>query len=62
MEVTFLHVNSVMFCSDSGYDGTGIQWKENFDSNFTEISEIGRYDIYSSPLVSTSLIWFGIFI
>ncbi|XP_024142533.1 kalirin isoform X2 [Oryzias melastigma] len=28
--------------SNSGYDGTGIQWKENFDSNFTEISEIGR--------------------
>uniref|UniRef100_A0A7N8XKA5 non-specific serine/threonine protein kinase n=1 Tax=Mastacembelus armatus TaxID=205130 RepID=A0A7N8XKA5_9TELE len=27
---------------DSGYDGTGIQWKENFDSTFTEISEIGR--------------------
>uniref|UniRef100_A0A4W6G2E8 non-specific serine/threonine protein kinase n=1 Tax=Lates calcarifer TaxID=8187 RepID=A0A4W6G2E8_LATCA len=22
---------------DSGYDGTGIQWKENFDSTFTEI-------------------------
>uniref|UniRef100_A0A7N8YQX3 non-specific serine/threonine protein kinase n=1 Tax=Mastacembelus armatus TaxID=205130 RepID=A0A7N8YQX3_9TELE len=28
--------------SYSGYDGTGIQWKENFDSTFTEISEIGR--------------------
>ncbi|XP_026150975.1 kalirin isoform X4 [Mastacembelus armatus] len=28
--------------SNSGYDGTGIQWKENFDSTFTEISEIGR--------------------
>lgn len=27
---------------DSGYDGTGIQWKENFDSSFTEICEIGR--------------------
>uniref|UniRef100_A0A7N8XDI1 non-specific serine/threonine protein kinase n=1 Tax=Mastacembelus armatus TaxID=205130 RepID=A0A7N8XDI1_9TELE len=27
---------------NSGYDGTGIQWKENFDSTFTEISEIGR--------------------
>ncbi|XP_049904581.1 kalirin isoform X2 [Epinephelus moara] len=28
--------------SNSGYDGTGIQWKENFESTFTEISEIGR--------------------
>ncbi|XP_028991625.1 kalirin isoform X4 [Betta splendens] len=28
--------------SNSGYDGTGIQWKENFDSVFSEISEIGR--------------------
>ncbi|XP_034418268.1 kalirin-like isoform X1 [Cyclopterus lumpus] len=27
---------------DSGYDGTGIQWKENFDSTFSEICEIGR--------------------
>uniref|UniRef100_A0A671Z378 non-specific serine/threonine protein kinase n=1 Tax=Sparus aurata TaxID=8175 RepID=A0A671Z378_SPAAU len=27
---------------DSGYDGTGIQWKENFESTFSEISEIGR--------------------
>ncbi|XP_056245993.1 kalirin isoform X2 [Seriola aureovittata] len=28
--------------SNSGYDGTGIQWKENFDSTFSEICEIGR--------------------
>ncbi|XP_030283143.1 kalirin isoform X1 [Sparus aurata] len=28
--------------SNSGYDGTGIQWKENFESTFSEISEIGR--------------------
>ncbi|TKS67661.1 Kalirin [Collichthys lucidus] len=27
---------------DSGYDGTGIQWKENFETNFSEICEIGR--------------------
>uniref|UniRef100_A0A671Z382 Kalirin RhoGEF kinase n=1 Tax=Sparus aurata TaxID=8175 RepID=A0A671Z382_SPAAU len=27
---------------NSGYDGTGIQWKENFESTFSEISEIGR--------------------
>ncbi|KAL3969409.1 potassium voltage-gated channel Shal-related subfamily D member 1 [Sarotherodon galilaeus] len=26
---------------DSGCDGTGIHWKENFDSAFTEICEIG---------------------
>ncbi|KAI2660353.1 Kalirin [Labeo rohita] len=26
----------------STYDGTGIQWKENFDSAFTELCEIGR--------------------
>ncbi|XP_043986931.1 kalirin isoform X4 [Gambusia affinis] len=26
----------------SGCDGTGIHWKENFESVFTEISEIGR--------------------
>uniref|UniRef100_A0A3B4YJZ0 non-specific serine/threonine protein kinase n=1 Tax=Seriola lalandi dorsalis TaxID=1841481 RepID=A0A3B4YJZ0_SERLL len=26
---------------NSGYDGTGIQWKENFDSTFSEICEIG---------------------
>uniref|UniRef100_M3ZSB7 non-specific serine/threonine protein kinase n=1 Tax=Xiphophorus maculatus TaxID=8083 RepID=M3ZSB7_XIPMA len=26
----------------SGCDGTGVQWKENFESVFTEISEIGR--------------------
>uniref|UniRef100_A0A8C4E889 non-specific serine/threonine protein kinase n=1 Tax=Dicentrarchus labrax TaxID=13489 RepID=A0A8C4E889_DICLA len=26
----------------SGYDGTGIQWKENFESTFSEICEIGR--------------------
>ncbi|XP_023806918.1 kalirin isoform X2 [Oryzias latipes] len=31
-----------LYSSSSGYDGTGIQWKENFDSSFTEISEIGR--------------------
>ncbi|KAF1382923.1 hypothetical protein PFLUV_G00148860 [Perca fluviatilis] len=28
--------------SNSGYDGTGIQWKENFESTFSEICEIGR--------------------
>ncbi|XP_041662585.1 kalirin isoform X1 [Cheilinus undulatus] len=28
--------------TNSGYDGTGIQWKENFESSFTEICEIGR--------------------
>ncbi|XP_067460366.1 kalirin isoform X4 [Thunnus thynnus] len=28
--------------SNSGYDGTGIHWKENFDSTFSEICEIGR--------------------
>ncbi|XP_060908991.1 kalirin-like isoform X2 [Labrus mixtus] len=28
--------------TNSGYDGTGIQWKENFESAFTEICEIGR--------------------
>lgn len=27
---------------DSGYDGTAIQWKENFESSFSEICEIGR--------------------
>uniref|UniRef100_UPI003AAE5F69 kalirin n=1 Tax=Centroberyx gerrardi TaxID=166262 RepID=UPI003AAE5F69 len=27
---------------NSGYDGTGIQWKENFESSFSEICEIGR--------------------
>ncbi|XP_053482979.1 kalirin [Ictalurus furcatus] len=26
----------------STYDGTGIQWKDNFESTFTEICEIGR--------------------
>ncbi|XP_077071255.1 kalirin-like [Siphateles boraxobius] len=26
----------------SAYDGTGIQWKDNFESAFTEICEIGR--------------------
>uniref|UniRef100_A0A8D3A9Y8 non-specific serine/threonine protein kinase n=1 Tax=Scophthalmus maximus TaxID=52904 RepID=A0A8D3A9Y8_SCOMX len=34
--------NMVTLPSDSGYDGTGIQWKENFDSTFSEICEIGR--------------------
>ncbi|XP_077393582.1 kalirin isoform X1 [Festucalex cinctus] len=28
--------------SNSAYDGTGIQWKENFESTFSEICEIGR--------------------
>ncbi|KAM9341804.1 kalirin [Pholidichthys leucotaenia] len=28
--------------SSSGHDGTAIQWKENFESTFTEICEIGR--------------------
>ncbi|XP_054471827.1 kalirin [Anoplopoma fimbria] len=28
--------------SNSGYDGTGIQWKENFEATFSEICEIGR--------------------
>ncbi|XP_031163462.1 kalirin isoform X2 [Sander lucioperca] len=28
--------------SNSGYDGTAIQWKENFESTFSEICEIGR--------------------
>jgi len=36
------HSVSALLCSDSGCDGTGIQWKENFDSTFTEICEIGR--------------------
>ncbi|TNN04436.1 hypothetical protein fugu_001465, partial [Takifugu bimaculatus] len=27
---------------DSGFDGTGIQWKENFEATFTELCEIGR--------------------
>lgn len=35
-------VNVSTFCADSGYDGTGIQWKENFESTFSEICEIGR--------------------
>lgn len=29
----------------STYEGTGIQWKDNFESAFTEISEIGRWII-----------------
>ncbi|CAJ1079028.1 kalirin isoform X2 [Xyrichtys novacula] len=28
--------------TNSGYDGTGIQWKENFESTFNELCEIGR--------------------
>ncbi|XP_016895183.1 kalirin-like isoform X1 [Cynoglossus semilaevis] len=28
--------------SNSGFDGTAIQWKENFESTFSEICEIGR--------------------
>ncbi|XP_029691129.1 kalirin isoform X2 [Takifugu rubripes] len=28
--------------SNSGFDGTGIQWKENFEATFTELCEIGR--------------------
>ncbi|XP_077472527.1 kalirin isoform X3 [Stigmatopora argus] len=28
--------------SNSAHDGTGIQWKENFELTFSEISEIGR--------------------
>ncbi|KAM9850558.1 kalirin isoform 2-T2 [Aulostomus maculatus] len=28
--------------SNSGYDGMGIEWKDNFDSTFSEIAEIGR--------------------
>ncbi|KAI4789412.1 hypothetical protein KUCAC02_035257, partial [Chaenocephalus aceratus] len=28
--------------TNSGYDGTGIQWKENFESTFSEVCEIGR--------------------
>ncbi|XP_070770972.1 kalirin [Enoplosus armatus] len=28
--------------SNAGYDGTGIQWKDNFESTFSEICEIGR--------------------
>ncbi|KAK5860780.1 hypothetical protein PBY51_022238 [Eleginops maclovinus] len=28
--------------TNSGYDGTGIQWKENFETTFSEICEIGR--------------------
>ncbi|XP_075870077.1 kalirin isoform X2 [Nelusetta ayraudi] len=28
--------------SNPGYDGTAIQWKENFESGFSEICEIGR--------------------
>lgn len=31
-----------VLCPDSGCDGTGIHWKENFESTFTEICEIGR--------------------
>uniref|UniRef100_H3DDY1 non-specific serine/threonine protein kinase n=1 Tax=Tetraodon nigroviridis TaxID=99883 RepID=H3DDY1_TETNG len=27
---------------DAGFDGTGIHWKENFESMFSEICEIGR--------------------
>lgn len=32
----------IPFVPDSGCDGAGIQWKENFESAFTEICEIGR--------------------
>ncbi|XP_041858726.1 kalirin isoform X2 [Melanotaenia boesemani] len=28
--------------SNSGYDGASVQWKDSFDSTFTEICEIGR--------------------
>lgn len=34
---SFLH-----FHQASTYDGTGIQWKDNFESAFTELCEIGR--------------------
>ncbi|XP_036396533.1 kalirin isoform X3 [Megalops cyprinoides] len=34
--------NMVTLPSGNSYDGTGIQWKDNFESAFTEISEIGR--------------------
>ncbi|KAM4608414.1 LOW QUALITY PROTEIN: kalirin-like [Polymixia lowei] len=34
--------NMVTLPSTSTYDGTGIQWKENFDMTFSEICEIGR--------------------
>ncbi|KAJ8392673.1 hypothetical protein AAFF_G00073470 [Aldrovandia affinis] len=34
--------NMVTLPSGNCYDGTGIQWKDNFESTFTEISEIGR--------------------
>ncbi|XP_069052924.1 kalirin-like isoform X2 [Lepisosteus oculatus] len=29
-------------CADSSYDGTDIHWKDNFESAYTELSEIGR--------------------
>ncbi|KAJ8253326.1 hypothetical protein GJAV_G00211660 [Gymnothorax javanicus] len=34
--------NMVTLPNANTYDGTGIQWKDNFEANFTEISEIGR--------------------
>ncbi|KAL6100434.1 kalrn [Pungitius sinensis] len=34
--------NMITLPSSSSYDGTGIQWKENFESTFSEICEIGR--------------------
>lgn len=35
--------NDPILHADSGYDGTAIQWKDNFESSFSEICEIGRY-------------------
>ncbi|XP_061081598.1 kalirin [Conger conger] len=34
--------NMVTLPSGNSYDGTGIQWKDNFEATFTEVSEIGR--------------------
>ncbi|KAM9699316.1 LOW QUALITY PROTEIN: kalirin-like [Menidia menidia] len=34
--------SNMVTVSDSASDGAGVQWKENFDSVYTEICEIGR--------------------
>lgn len=37
-----MEIGCSSLCPDAGFDGTGIHWKENFESMFSEICEIGR--------------------
>uniref|UniRef100_A0A8C5CQ04 Non-specific serine/threonine protein kinase n=1 Tax=Gadus morhua TaxID=8049 RepID=A0A8C5CQ04_GADMO len=48
---TCVAVNDLVVSPDSSLDGTGFLWKDNFDTSFSEICELGRCQLLFSVLV-----------